>query len=310
MLDKVTCGLIVSTGIFLMLTQTMAIANDSTAALSTGGIILEQNSKITMLSENLFLSPSNVRVEYEYYNESASAETLLVAFALPKRDKLDDRIDWPSPSYLDFKTWINGVEIELVEGFRYWELEEQAQQLLSNLATKSEYYLVLRQQTFPANEIVQVIHEYTPAVGGGIPYYNYTEMKDALVEIITDETTRNEHGHFLHCTDADDALENLEQWIAYMKNDKGLDPSDEEQYGKSLVWFDTLSYILQTGSNWKGPIGDFNLIVSADRPFFLNTCFEGLERTSETSYEFTAKNYTPENDIYLMFHMSVDWEKY
>lgn len=288
----------------------IAVANDSSAALSTGGIVLEENENIVLITENLLLSPSKVRVEYEYLNESTSAETLLVAFALPKLDKLDDQINWPRPSYLNFKTWVDGKEIKLVEGYKYWELEEQTQKLLSNLGNKTDYYLVLRQQTFPENKITQVVHEYTPAVGGGIPYYNYKEMRTALAKIQEDETNRNEHGYWLNCTDADDALKNLDDWVARMQKKEGLDPLDEENYWQYLIWFDKLSYILTTGNNWNGPIRNFNLKVTADRPFFLNTCFEGLERTSETSYEFNATDYSPRKNIYLMFHMSIDTDQF
>ena len=297
-----------------------SFANDSSSAISTGGIVLEQNENIVMLSENLFLSPSKVRVEYEYLNESEADEELLVAFALPRTDKLNYNFNYPQPYYLDFKTWIDGKEIELKEGNhfkelgvrskKHKELELRSQLLLTNLESSFPYYLVLRQQIFPSKQIVRVVHEYTPAVGGGIPYYNYLEMENALMAIQNDEGQRKEHGRFLNCTSVKDALPSVKDWIAFMGKSKIKDLYDGENYGKYLVWYSTLSYILNTGRNWKGAIKDFKLTVSADRPFFLNTCFEGLERTSDTSYEFKATNYVPDNDIYLMFHMSIDWERF
>ena len=77
-----------------------------------------------MLSEKLYLSPTKVRVEYEYLNDGDSDQDLLVAFALPQREKLfgvmGDSIAFPL--YLDFKTWIDGENTKLVEGYRYWSL--------------------------------------------------------------------------------------------------------------------------------------------------------------------------------------------
>ena len=288
----------------------LAYANDSSSALATGGIVLEQNDNIIMLSESLSLSPSKVRVEYEYLNNGSHDENLLVAFALPRLDRLHQGRSYAKAEYLDFKTWVDGQEIQLIEGYKYWELDHKTQKLLTNLESNTEYYLVLRQQIFPKGRITSVVHEYTPAVGGGIPYYNYKEMREALTQIQEDETNRKEHGYWLNCADADDALNHLDKWITYMKKNEGLDPFDEETYWQYLLWFNELSYILQTGNNWNGPIRNFNLKVTADRPFFLNTCFEGLERTSETSYEFSATDYAPRENIYLMFHMSIDPEQF
>jgi len=304
--------LYICSSIFIAFLPQSLMANDSSAALSTGGIILEQNDDIIMLSEKLHLSPTKVRVEYEYFNDGDLDQDLLVAFALPQREKLVEVMGYSIavPSYLDFQTWIDGENTKLLEGHRYWELEDRTQQLLKNLNSDMEYYLALRQQNFPSNEVTKVVHEYTPAVGGGIPYYNYKTMKDALLEISSNEASRKEHGHFLNCTDVNDALNNLEDWIEFMQNEKSLDPSDEENYWQYLVRYSTLGYILKTGKNWKGPIKNFELKVTADFPFFLNTCFPGLERTSETSYEFKATDYVPEKNIYLMFHKSIDWDRF
>jgi len=243
-------------------------------------------------------------------NNGSHDEDLLVAFALPRLDRLHQGLSYAKAEYLDFKTWIDGKEIKLVEGYKYWELDDKTQKLLTNLESNTEYYLVLRQQVFPKGRITSVVHEYTPAVGGGIPYYNYKTMKDALLEISSNEASRKEHGYFLNCTDVNDALNNLEDWIEFMQNEKSLDPSDEENYWQYLVRYSTLGYILKTGKNWKGPIKNFELKVTADFPFFLNTCFPGLERTSETSYEFKATDYVPEKNIYLMFHKSIDWDRF
>ena len=289
--------------IALLFLGQLAYANDSSSALATGGIVLEQNDNIIMLSESLSLSPSKVRVEYEYLNNGSHDEDLLVAFALPRLDRLHQGMSYAKAEYLDFKTWVDGQEIKLIEGYKYWELDDKTQKLLTNLESNTEYYLVLRQQVFPKGRITSVVHEYTPAVGGGIPYYNYTQMRDALNKIKEDETNRMEHGYWLNCTDADDALKQVDAWIDYLKNMKGIDPSHDEYSSASLIWFNRLSYILKTGNNWNGPIRNFNLKVTADRPFFLNSCFAGLKRTSENSYEFSAVNYVPKSNISLMFHM-------
>ncbi len=60
-----------------------AMANDTTAQLSTGGLVFVANDKIQMASENLYISPTEVRVQYEFNNISDQEQTILVAFPMP-----------------------------------------------------------------------------------------------------------------------------------------------------------------------------------------------------------------------------------
>ena len=65
-------------------------ANDSSACVGLGGLMFENNAHIVMMSEDLLLSPSLVRVEYSYLNESMvyilqiHYETWFTAFCLPR----------------------------------------------------------------------------------------------------------------------------------------------------------------------------------------------------------------------------------
>ena len=60
-----------------------ARANDSTAELSTGGLVFVQNDDIEMRSEDLFISAAEIRVRYRFFNKSAKDVTVLVAFPMP-----------------------------------------------------------------------------------------------------------------------------------------------------------------------------------------------------------------------------------
>lgn len=60
-----------------------ALANDTTAQLSAGGLVFVANDKIQMASEDLYVSPTEVRVSYEFDNVSDEAQTILVAFPMP-----------------------------------------------------------------------------------------------------------------------------------------------------------------------------------------------------------------------------------
>ena len=63
--------------------QGSAFANDSTASLDAGGLTLTLNPDISMESEDLYLSPGEVRVVYRFHNTSNHDIATLVAFPLP-----------------------------------------------------------------------------------------------------------------------------------------------------------------------------------------------------------------------------------
>ena len=61
-------------------------ANNSTAALSAGGLELIRNDKIEVLSEDLYVSAKEVRVTYRFRNKTDAPATYVVAFPLPAID--------------------------------------------------------------------------------------------------------------------------------------------------------------------------------------------------------------------------------
>jgi len=60
-----------------------ALANDTTAQLGAGGLVFVGNDAIQMASEDLYVSPSEVRVTYEFNNVTDEDQTVLVAFPMP-----------------------------------------------------------------------------------------------------------------------------------------------------------------------------------------------------------------------------------
>lgn len=57
--------------------------NDSTAVLGAGGLVFAKTADIEMISEELFVSASEILVKYKFENRSARDVTTLVAFPLP-----------------------------------------------------------------------------------------------------------------------------------------------------------------------------------------------------------------------------------
>ncbi len=61
-----------------------ALANDSTAELKTGGLVLLKSSKIEMRSEDLFISSKEINIKYVFLNNSPTDIATVIAFPMPR----------------------------------------------------------------------------------------------------------------------------------------------------------------------------------------------------------------------------------
>ena len=60
-----------------------AMANDSSAELKQGGLVLVHNPGVEMRAEDLYISPTAVKVRYRFLNTTARDRQVLVAFPMP-----------------------------------------------------------------------------------------------------------------------------------------------------------------------------------------------------------------------------------
>ena len=65
-------------------TSLPALANDTTAVLTTGGLEFVTNPDIVMESEELFISKDEIRVVYQFRNTGDTDQSILVAFPMPE----------------------------------------------------------------------------------------------------------------------------------------------------------------------------------------------------------------------------------
>ena len=128
---------------------------------------------------------------------------------------------------------------------------------------------------FPAGETVEVVHSYTPSVGGTVavtflsePYEDYDPAADYLKKYCTDESF----------------LKAVKKTLA--------DPSQPYSAPFTESW---LSYIWSTGSNWSGPIKNFRLTIDKGRPENLvSFCWDGkVTKTSPTTFVMEATDFYP-----------------
>src|SRR6202000_3473139 len=95
-----------------------AAADDSSAALGAGGLVLVKQADIRMAKEDLYISPKEVRVRYEFANDGAKDVDTVVAFPMPDIDvrefwyePLGTTLD-RQPNFMGFALRVDGRAVE------------------------------------------------------------------------------------------------------------------------------------------------------------------------------------------------------
>lgn len=166
-----------------------------------------------------------------------------------------------------------------------------------------DYVSMVRTQVFPANSLTKVVHEYRPDVGSGVPQWEVSEEGDLWFtadewEIRPEEDSFRES--YFGCTSWTEYSSAVLHWRD--PSSTGFQFSNSDGPDHVLVGQNWLSYVLVTGANWNGPIGHFRLEISTDGRQIVDTCFDGLERVSDTSLVFEATDFTPTQNLSVMFH--------
>jgi len=306
-----------------LLTAAPVAANDSVASMGAGGLVLERTDGITMVSEDLFVSAREVRVTYQFLNHTAEGISTIVAFPMPdiapgytgdvggRLDDpahivpfitwVDDRAVWTE---VEYKTLADGVDVtERLRALNLplpphsqdsWDavnaLPESVRQTLTdegildsgrkpdgsldwsmpNWTLKTTHYWT---QWFPPGEAVEITHLYAPAIGG-----------TAMTLVGRADGGPQDEYRQIYCLDEPviQAAQRAEAAGRYF----------------SETWLD---YILTTGANWSGPIGDFRLVVdkgSTDN--LVSFCAEGVRKIGPTTFEVRHTNYTPTRDLNVL----------
>jgi hypothetical protein len=310
-----------------------ALANDSTAELAAGGLVLTRTDAIVMKSEDLYISAEEVRVRYVFLNTSGKDVTTRVAFPMP---------DFGGPEFffhptnipnedapaniLDFTTKIDGKAVKMEVEQKAFALGVDRTQWLTSrgiplglhlkgatgrldalpedtreeavslgIAAPDEYDAgkgmethwnpawTLKttfhwQQTFPAGREIVVEHRYRPAVGSSVGTVVGVPGFQTIPEWAQ---TRNRY-----CID--------KGFLAAVKKAQGAQdyPPFTEQ---------RIAYILKTGGNWAGPIGDFRMVIdkgSADS--LVSFCATGVKKVGPTQFEVRYTDWTPDRDLQVL----------
>jgi len=310
-----------------------AAANDSSVELSIGGLTFTRNTDVSMESETLTITPETVTVRYQFLNQSPNPVTLTVGFPLPDIDLSDPDANLAIPAadpvnFVGFRTTVNGAPVSFDirqravigdkdvtdavrgAGLPVLPLGEQAERIKALPAQTRDRLVdqgllvpsgtddrgaqrydlgwtvktsVLRQQTFPPGQPVTVEHRYRTSVGISFD----TVLRKAVRE---QEAMAAEFRRYRaeYCV-TDFFLRGIDRRAG--AHDENVARLQERR----------ISYVLRTGANWAGPIKNFRLVVDkgkADR--LVSFCGENVKRLTPTTFEMTAKNFTPQRDLKIL----------
>lgn len=320
-----------------LLAATPALANDGYAGLGAGGLEFGKSQTIEMRSEDLTLSRSRVAVDYLFHNAGKADEAVVIAFQLPPFAPGDVETGMALPqaiveaqtmNYLDFSATVNGKPVKLQAEVSYhlpnadepylWGLEalekagrdisdemralgapqsynyetimawyqalpaKDRKKLLQAGAFRSgeagpapNYLISLRyywEQVFKAGQDLKIHHDYTPVLGGSVYY-------------VDDRLTAD------YCIDA--GTRKAMDRIAATAMAEG---------SNLYVLLADLQYVLRTANTWKGPIGRFRMTLDKEDPkAVVSLCADGLKKTTPTTFVLEKTNYTPSEDIRVLF---------
>lgn len=323
----------VCASLLLCAVASAAHANDSTAELGAGGLVLSRSDVIEMAREDLFISKEAVRVDYVFRNRSEADVVSIVAFPMPDIeanpyqnvsipfDADDDFLGFevaidrkPVAPMLEQHAFAVGIDVtqELVANgiplFPYGGAAEKA------LAGLSEDLV----EDWVARGIV-IVEDYGDGSGMKRVVTPFWRLASTYWWRMTfpagaDVAVSHRYSPSVGASAGLNFFSNgrLEgSSYANYKQRYCLDGGFERAVLKAAkaspdgyphLYETRLSYILKTGGNWaSGTIGDFRLTVDKGDPGnIVSFCGAGVKKTGATTFEMRATDFFPEKDVEIL----------
>jgi hypothetical protein len=320
----------------LVLHTLPAIANDSTARIGAGGIILVKNRHIRMLSEHLTISQAKINVHYRFLNEGPSAIDTVVAFPLPvyhwdpeERAQIDDLRPIASLSvFADGQPVKIQMEVKALIGKR--DITAQLRRIgltyeqIDSFAGKDAYheYLDISAKQKARLASLGAWKDDVPTWSVADTAY-WHQIFPAGREITVDHSYQPFVGTIFsnfsleRPYSAPEDIPVSSDWNSDRNTDQScLDEGSRKVIVKRLaelfkqgakeiyVELYDVEYILGTARNWKGPISDFTLdVVKGSPDQIVSLCFPGKPtRINDTTLRFHHVNFVPQDRVIVNFY--------
>ncbi|MBW8728945.1 MAG: DUF4424 domain-containing protein [Inquilinus limosus] len=308
-----------------------ARANDSTAELAAGGLVLTRTADIEMQSEDLFVSAKEIRVTYHFFNRSAEDKTVTVAFPMPDvtLDFIDGMTAVPHPgseNFLDFSTKADGkpvaTEVEIKAFGNGVEQTALLRKLGVPIYPDADYDGLTALPKAKQDELIGLglaaVNEFDSGKGWEqhvVPMwtlkttYHFRQTFPAGREVViehrytpgTGESVGSVVGSF-YAPGTPEYADDLRTYcidqgfLAAVGRAKAKAGQDGMPFSEQRV-----SYILTTGANWAAPIKDFRLVVDkGDAKNLISFCGDGVKKISPTRFEMRKTDFTPSAELNVL----------
>jgi uncharacterized protein DUF4424 len=312
-------------GILLCLAPAAVLADDSSAALAAGGLVLTKQADIRMASEDLFISPKQVRVRYEFVNDGKSDVDTIVAFPLPDIDverfyfEPLGTTEKATPNFMGFELAVDGRKVApqveeraFYKGRDVGAIAKKAGLPLNIVGTdmvdrldrlpKATREMLMKEGLMDADE--PTVHWTTSTKFWW--HQVFPAGKTVVVEHRYQPVTGQSFFGEADLVDKDEGTTNVRDYCIDAATAAAvrarLAKLDEHgQNGKYLQAYRT-EFVLKTANNWKGPIGKFRLTLDKLKPAnLMSLCWDGeLRKTGQTSFEGARDNLAPNRDVRLL----------
>ncbi|HWA62123.1 MAG TPA: DUF4424 domain-containing protein [Caulobacteraceae bacterium] len=310
-----------------------ALANDSSAELTNGGLVLKKDPAVEMRSEDLYISAKAVRVRYRFANTDAKDVSILVAFPMPDITIAgeDDNIAVPTEdpvNILGFSTLVDGRPVHAdVEQKVFARGVERTQWLRANgiplaphLEATNKVLDALPQAK--KDEVMRLglgqIMEYDAGHGWERHLYATWTLKTTYYwrqvfpagrEVVVEhrytpsvgETAGTSWGAPYFAKEPEYAAQRArycvdDGFLAAIRNTPHRADVEFAPYTEQRI-----DYILSTGANWRAPIGDFRMVIDkGDADSLVSFCGEGVKKIGPTRFEVRHRDYTPTREMHVL----------
>lgn len=293
-----------------------ALALDIGPDLAAGGLVVQDPAgRVSMASKRLELSPDSIAATYRFVSNTGQPERLRLAFVLP--DVGFGEI-FSSGRMLDGRDPVNFVESVLSVDGRPMAPSVQQRAIAPDGRDVTDSLRALELPLVGFVDIAQVgplwhrlegpgsgpLREQLIRLGlvdarGAIDWTAETVFHWEMI-VPADRPVTVEHGYVpfqrrFQFHDLRGWRDALAPWCLTEADWESLHPGGDGARGAARI----LDYRLSAGTHQIAPIGDFRLILDQGSPeAIVSLCWDGaLTRTSPTTLEFRAADWTPTRDL-------------
>lgn len=304
------------------------LANDSTASLGAGGLVLTESVDIRMASEDLYISKDIVRVRYQFVNDARAPITTRVAFPLPEaklQELFESDVGWPTEkgdNVVDFRVVVDGRPVVPQLERKAFLKGQDVTAVLMRLGVPisprpHEVSAVMAKLSSAAKgelarlKLANITKDYAEPLWVVKNTFHWPQIFPAGRPLNVEHTYKPIAGGSFFSAFA--YREDPKMFDKYYK-DYCIDQSTRAGIGSRLnaltkrhgdnammiQW--VVDYVLTTAKNWKGPIGRFRMTLDKGKPEnVVSFCMDGpVRKAGATTFVVERQNFVPARDFTMM----------